>query len=133
VSTLPLERLRQVASRYPDALLVVVFGSSARGEAAAWSDLDIGVSGLTGWPALELAAELGEVLDREPHLVDLDQASDWLRYRVAAEGILLREAASGEWARFVARAILCYFDLAPIIALCAEGARRALARGCRDG
>jgi len=133
VSELPLDPLRLAAARYPGARLVVLFGSVARGTAAAWSDLDIGVSGLDTWSALELGAELGELLGREPHVVDLDEASDWLRYRVAEDGVLLLEAEEGTWARYVARAMLGYFDLAPIIELCAEGARQALARGASHG
>lgn len=122
-----IEELHRTAAGFPEARLVVLFGSMARGQAAPWSDADLGVSGLEYWRGLELGAALGAVLEREPHLVDLDTASDWLRYRAALEGVLLWEGEPDAWAKFQAAAMLRYFDLAPIIELCAGGARRALA------
>lgn len=126
MSSPPLDRLREVSRGFPEARLVVLFGSVARGDAVAWSDADIGVSGLAYWRGLELGAELGRLVGLEPHVVDLDGASDWLRFRVAAEGIPLSEGEPDAWAKFVASAMLSYFDLAPIIEVCAAGARRAL-------
>jgi predicted nucleotidyltransferase len=123
-----LEQLRTAASEFPDARLVVLFGSIARGTPASWSDADVGVLGLSFWRGLEVGVRIGGVLGREPHVVDLDAASTWLRFRVAREGILLREAEPAAWASFQADAALQWFDLQPIVELCAEGARRALRR-----
>ena len=129
-----VDTLRVVARRYPEARLVVLCGSEARGEAVPWSDADVGVSGLPFWRGLELGAELGAKVGREVHVVDLDTASEALRYAVARDGVLVAEGAPDAWARFQAEAALRYFDLQPIIARCAEGARRALlARGGRHG
>jgi len=129
---LDLDTLRAVAQRYPEARLVVLFGSVARGQAVPWSDADVGVSGLAFWRGLELGAELGAKFGREVHVVDLDTASEALCFAVARDGILVAEGAPDAWARFQAESALRYFDLAPIIARCAEGARRALlARGGR--
>jgi len=121
-----LERLRRAAAAVPGARLVVLFGSVARGQAAAWSDADIGILGLDFWPALKLGAAVASQLGREPHVVDLDRASDWLRFRVANEGVPLCEGEPGAWAGFRATAPLRYFDVQPIIARCAAGARRRL-------
>jgi predicted nucleotidyltransferase len=120
-------RLRDGARRFSDARLIVVFGSVARERAASWSDVDIGVSGVPFWRGLEIGGEMASLLGREPHVVDLDAASDWLRFNVAREGILLHEREASTWARFQAGAAILYFDLAPIIAECAEGVRRRLA------
>jgi predicted nucleotidyltransferase len=133
VSPLPTDRLRALAAEYSEADLVVLFGSVARGEPASWSDADVAVSGLAFWRALELGSRLAGELGREPHVVDLAEASDWLRFRIASDGVLLHQGQPTSWPRFVAGAMLRYFDLAPIIALCADGARRALVAGGRDG
>jgi predicted nucleotidyltransferase len=134
VVELDLDTLRTVAQRYPEARLVVLFGSVARGEAVPWSDADVGVSGLPFWRGLELGAELGALVGREVHVVDLETASEALCFAVARDGSLVAQGAPDAWACFQAAAALRYFDLQPIIARCAEGARRALlARGGRRG
>jgi hypothetical protein len=74
--SLDLESLRRVASAAPEARLVVLFGSVARGQAAPWSDADIGIAGLAFWPATSLGAAIAATLHREPYVVDLDRASD---------------------------------------------------------
>ena len=110
----------------------MLFGSVARGQEVPWSDVDIGVVGLDFWPALKLGAAVASELRREPHVVDLERASDWLRFRVANEGVLLWESDPGVWACFRASAALRYFDLQPILLRCADGARRRLL-GAVDG
>jgi uncharacterized protein len=123
-----LDALRAIASEFPEARLVVLFGSVARGTAAPWSDADIAVLGLPFWSGLELGGRLATKLGREPHLIELETASTWLRFLVAREGILLHQGSPDAWARFQAEAMLGWFDFQPIHALCAEGARRSVTR-----
>lgn len=127
-----LERLRDaaaaVADRFEDARLVVVFGSVASRTARPWSDVDLGVAGIDLWRGAELGHALGPLFGREPHVVDLDAASDRLRFEVARSGVLLRESEPGAWARFQAEAALRWFDLAPIVALCKKGVEQRLMR-----
>lgn len=130
---LDLPRLQHVARGYPEAQLIVLFGSVARGASRPTSDVDVAVAGLPFWRGLDLGARIGAAIGREPHVVELERASDWLRYLVARDGVLLHEGAPDAWACFQAEAALRYFDLAPIIARCAEGARRALAAGGARG
>ncbi|MBI2897456.1 MAG: nucleotidyltransferase domain-containing protein [Deltaproteobacteria bacterium] len=130
---LVLDRLRAVAAEASDARLVVLFGSVARDQAMTTSDVDLGISGLGFWDSLRLGAELGSVLGREPHVVDLDQTSDVLRFHVARDGILLHEGAPHAWTRFRAEALVRYLDFAPILSLCAEGVRRRLLREAGRG
>jgi predicted nucleotidyltransferase len=133
VRTLDIEQLREAGRGFSGARLIVVFGSIARGNPASWSDLDVAVSGAPFWEALEIGARLGRCLGREPHVVELESASDWLRFRVAQEGLLIFEREPDAWARFRAESAIRYFDLAPIQSLCAAGARRALRQGDRHG
>jgi len=128
---LDLERLRTEARRFDDARLIVLFGSLATHTARPWSDVDIGVAGVSLLRGGEIGAAIGAITGREPHVVDLDAASDHLRFEIARAGILLREAAPGTWARFQAEAALRWFDLAPIVALCRRGVERRLLRDAR--
>ncbi|MBI1947999.1 MAG: nucleotidyltransferase domain-containing protein [Deltaproteobacteria bacterium] len=130
---LDVTSLQQLARGYPDARLIVLFGSVARGAAHPGSDVDVAVAGLPFWQALDLGARLGAQLGREPHVVELERASDWLRFLVARDGVLLHQGEPHAWARFQAEAALRWFDLAPIVARCAEGARRALRETRADG
>lgn len=118
-----MRRLQAIAAEYPEAGLIVLFGSVARGGAAPWSDVDVGVAGVPFWRGLEIGARIGAALDRPPHVVELETASDWLRFQVAREGVVLAQDDPWTWPQFQARAALRYFDVQPIIALCAEGAR----------
>jgi predicted nucleotidyltransferase len=115
--------------------LVVLFGSSASGRARPGSDVDVAVLGGGLWDQLGVASDVAALLGREPDPVDLGTASDWLRFEVARRGALLFEDEPGRWHRFQAEAMLRWFDLAPIVARCAEGVRRRLARDTapRDG
>lgn len=124
VAPLDMAGLARVANRFP-ARLVVIFGSVARGRSFAWSDVDVGVSGCDFWTGLRLGAAIGAALGRQAHVVDLDRSGDHLRFRAAREGLLVREV-DGAWARFRAEAALRWFDVAPIVVRCAEGARRRL-------
>lgn len=128
-----IERLSRIAATIRGARLVVIFGSVARGRPSPWSDVDIGVSGGEYWEGLRIGAQIGAAIGREPHVVDLDTASDALRFRVAREGILLWEDAPKTWTRFQADSAVRYFDVQSIVARCAEGVRRRLLREARNG
>jgi predicted nucleotidyltransferase len=123
----------RIAADCPGLTLIVLFGSVARGGARADSDVDIGVLGASFWDGLKVGAELAGCFGREPHVVDLATANDLLRFQAAREGVPLFQGAPDAWPRFQAESAVRYFDVAPIIALCAEGARRRLAREAAGG
>jgi predicted nucleotidyltransferase len=125
--------LAAVAGRYPSVRLVVLFGSVARGTPLAWSDADVGVLGGTWLEQLKLGAALGRCIGREPHVVDLERASEALRQEIARDGLLVREAAPGTWSDYRAQSFVRWFDLAPVRRRCAEGVRRRLREEARHG
>jgi predicted nucleotidyltransferase len=110
--------------------LVVLFGSLARDDARSDSDADIGVLGGGYWDQLNLGAAIGSLMNRDAHVVDLGVATDLLRYQVARDGVLLFETRL-EWARFQAESAVRYFDIQPMMQLCADGIRQRLAREAR--
>ena len=121
-------RIHDVAASCADADLVVVFGSVATGRALPWSDVDVAVRGVSPWRGLEIAAEVGRALGREPHPIDLATTSDHLAFEIARHGVLVHEAIPGTWAWFQAEAAVAWFDLEPIVKRCAAGVARTLAR-----
>ena len=111
------ERLRRVLAGFPAVRLAVLFGSTARGHQTARSDIDLGVllddddpSQL--WP---IDAAAGEALRRTVDLVDLHRAPPLLRFEIARDGQPLLERHEGEWARFKARAMIDWWDWAPML------------------
>ncbi len=110
------------------------FGSRARGEAHATSDLDIAI-GLEPGVHLsfqdlgELVADLERISDHVIDLVLLDEAPPALAYRIFVEGQLLAKRNHGEFVARQVRAILDYLDFVPFEARCAQGVLRAAARG----
>ena len=132
-STLDVPALARICAGHSGVRLVVLFGSVARGGARADSDVDVAVLGGEFWDQLGLGSEVATLLGREPHLVDLSAASDWLRFQVVRDGVLAYEAAPGLWTQFKAQAMVLYWDLAPTIALCAAGVKRRLLQEARNG
>jgi predicted nucleotidyltransferase len=124
--------LAQVCAGYPGVELVVVFGSVMRGQARPDSDVDIGVQGGGFWGQLDIGTDIGRRVDKDPHVVDLATASEWLRFQIARDGVSLFEGKPGVWTEFKAQAMLRYWEVAPIIALTADGVRRRLKREAEE-
>jgi predicted nucleotidyltransferase len=125
--------LERIVAEQPTVRLIVLFGSVARDQAAPTSDADLGILGGGFWDQLGIGAALGSLLGREPHVVDLAASSEVLRYEVARDGRPLYQADATVWPRFRADAIVRYLDFQPVLAICAEGARRRLRREARAG
>ena len=110
--------------------VAILFGSAARGRMREDSDIDIGIVPSAGRDIgvdgeLALGADLERVLRREVDSVRLDSASTLLRFE-ASRGRCIFQARSSAFADFVARALLEYEDLRPILLRCAEGMFRRL-------
>jgi predicted nucleotidyltransferase len=99
---------------------VYVFGSVARGEDAAASDVDVAVlfdappaATLTG-PALTLEGRIERALGRRVDLVALNSAPADLVHRVLRDGIIVVDRDPSARIRFEVRRRNEYFDLEPI-------------------
>jgi uncharacterized protein len=115
-----LEQLKAaLAAQDTDLVCAWLFGSTARGEARADSDLDVGVLFATDPPQtlaglhLDLADALTEAAGRPVDLVVLNRAPVDLIHRVLRDGILLLERNRSARVRFEVRARNDYFDLLP--------------------
>jgi predicted nucleotidyltransferase len=108
-----------------------LFGSEARGEAGARSDVDVAVlyvappaSRLDAGP-LDLEGRLEHALGRPVQVVVLNRAPADLVHRVLRDGRLLLERDRAARIRFEVERRNEYFDLAPLRARYRAGGRRA--------
>jgi uncharacterized protein len=109
-------RLIKALEAFPEVELAVAFGSEARGEATRGSDIDIGVQlkdkSLAVLHRLEVL--LGRAVGREVDLVSLDESPPLLRFEIARDGKLLLERRAHAWTDFRARAMVDWWDWAPL-------------------
>ena len=111
-----LDRLREHAASLPDVTLLVLFGSTARGQAWRGSDVDLGLllKPVSRPERLHVEAELARAAAREVDFIDLSEAPPLLRFEIARDGIVLLEREEGLWTRFKAKAMVDWWDWAPI-------------------
>lgn len=111
-----IETLRRTAEAWPDLDVLVLFGSRAGGSARPDSDVDVAV-GFNG-PNAETRRAMEVAFARAIHSpVDvsfLDTAPPQLRFEIARSGVLLFERTQGAWARERARAMVDWWDWAPL-------------------
>lgn len=111
-----IEQLRAAAARIPDVDLVVLFGSRAGGTVHPSSDIDLAIRVVEATPArkreveLELLRAVASPLDA----VFLDEAPPQLRFEVARSGSIVFERSAGLWVRERVRAMVDWWDWAPI-------------------
>jgi predicted nucleotidyltransferase len=117
-------RLRAFLEADPrGALAVYLFGSVARGEARAGSDVDLGVlfsaepPATLDSPQFVLEAELERLLLGPVQVVVLNRASPDLVHRVLRDGRLVLDRDRAARIRFEVQSRNAYFDMARIRAL----------------
>lgn len=107
--------LTSLLSADPDVQLAVVFGSAARGARGQRSDLDVGVMGLRSTARLAaLAVTLARIAGRHVDLVQLETAPPLLRFEIARDGAVMFERTPHLWSDFKARAMVDWWDWAPL-------------------
>ncbi len=106
-----------------------LFGSRARGEESALSDVDIGVLFGEEIPAadrfarrLQLASRLCGVFGvRRVDVVDLEDAPPALGFRVIKQGVVIMCTNERRRVRYEARTLIEYIDFKPIAERCERG------------
>lgn len=96
--------------------LAVLFGSFARGDQRDDSDIDLGVRFSAGAEEDRdgLEIELGRVTGHAVDLILLDEAPPLLRFEIARDGVPVVQRDEHAWADFRARAMLDWWDWAPV-------------------
>jgi predicted nucleotidyltransferase len=111
-----IEALRRAAEAFPDVDLLVLFGSRVGRSARADSDVDVAI-GLSGRNAdVRRAVEIAfaRAVRAPVDVLFLDTAPPQLRFEMARSGVLLFERTEGAWARERARAMVDWWDWAPL-------------------
>jgi len=111
-----VDTLRRTAAALPDVDLLVLFGSRAGRSARADSDIDLAI-GLPNHGA-EVRRAVEVAFARAVHVradvVFLDGAPPQLRFEIARSGVVLFERTAGAWTRERARAMVDWWDWAPM-------------------
>lgn len=106
--TLALKQtLHEVVAAAPGVTLAIVFGSTARGQEHAGSDLDVAVvcAPQLSCDVLELSARLSVATGREVDVVDCAQAPIPLLDSIITEGVVVFERERGAEAQFRSRTL----------------------------
>jgi len=111
-----LESLRLRAASIPEVRLAVLYGSVARGTATRRSDVDLGISVVPDTSAIRrrAEAELRKAAERSVHVVFLEEAPPLLRFEISKDGVLLFQKEDHLWTDFKAKAMVDWWDWAPI-------------------
>ncbi len=97
-------RLRRTLEEQPAVALAVLFGSQARGQGGAASDVDVAVRA-PGADLLEVGRVLSLAVGLEVDVVDLDAAGYPLTRALVDDGVVVRERERGAGARWRSHAI----------------------------
>lgn len=122
-----LDELRRALERYPEIRVAAVFGSVARGDVRASSDVDLALllsPGTLDMPQT-IEADLARATGREVDFVYLDTAPPLLRFEIARDGVLLR-GDHDDWVDFRTRAMIDWWDWAPTARIIEETAIQRL-------
>ena len=108
------ETLQRALATESTVQLAVMFGSTTRETAGPASDVDVGVLGVASNRLPQLEASLSRAAGRPVDLIALETAPPLLRFEVARDGIVVLERTPHAWNDFRARAMVDWWDWAPI-------------------
>lgn len=131
-----LRRLSEALDK-DGVVAAMLIGSQARGEAGPLSDIDIAVWHEPGldrdrkWNLqMELIGAAGEALKtNEVDLVMLNEAPPLFQHRAIRDAVRLVERDHAQRVRFETRALLDYFDTAPLRLALRESLKREIQEG----
>jgi len=127
------DRLTRAIAPLEAVELAVLFGSIARDTDRRDSDLDIGVRLGDDSPALRLSVERAlarAVAERRLDVIYLDEAAPQLRFEIARDGVVLVERVPYAWPDFRARAMIDWWDWAPLARLIHRAAAERTRERC---
>jgi predicted nucleotidyltransferase len=113
-STLP--RLQAASQEHRGLQLLVLHGSRARGDARDDSDWDFAYLASPDFDVALLYADLAIALKTDRiDLANLASAGGLIRYRVARDGVVVFEAAPGNFEKFWFEAVSFWCEAGPVL------------------
>ena len=88
-----IDKAKRHLQNHPDMLLAILYGSAAVGRLSRLSDIDLAVSGEEGLSTescLALSLTLGQDLDREVSVIDMNKIEGVILQEVLLKGIVLK-------------------------------------------
>ncbi|BAS28751.1 DNA polymerase subunit beta [Limnochorda pilosa] len=133
-----LDALERYFRDRPEVSLAFLFGSTARGQARAGSDLDFAIlierDAVDGFDRSQMVWDLMHLCKREDvDLVLLNRASPLMTHRVVRDGYVLFARNTRVLAEFTIRAVQSYVDTRPLRELKHRRLHQRLAAGLRAG
>lgn len=125
-------RVRRVLSRFPAVQAAYLFGSNARSQATADSDVDLALVGprdALRAIRLEILTELTATGVDRPDLVVLDGADPSLRFEAVRVNCLIYARPDFDHGSYFSRTLREYFDLEPYLNIQREAYKQRLLRG----
>lgn len=107
--------------------LLVLHGSRARGDYRTDSDWDFGFVADSTFDPDAFLARLSETLGTPVDLADLSRGSALLRFKVAAEGVVVFEAEADDFEQFRLEAVQTWCDMEPVLTRAYDAALARLA------
>ena len=110
------QALQHTLEALPAVQLAVLFGSRATARGRSESDVDLGVilEPNSSTSRGEVLVATGRAVERDIDLVDLTVAPPLLRFQIARHGTLLVERKPRLWVDFKTRAMIDWWDWAPV-------------------
>ena len=111
-----INALKRTGTGLPGIDVLVLFGSQAKASARAGSDIDLAIGLCDRDASTRRAVEVAfaRTTGGRADVVFLDDAPPQLRFEIARSGVLLIERTAGAWARERARAMVDWWDWAPM-------------------
>ena len=111
-----IEAVKRTGALLPDVDVLVLFGSHAKASAHADSDIDLAIGLRDRHPGTSRVVEVAfaRATRGRADVVFLGEAPPQLRFEIARSGMLLVERTAGAWTRERARAMVDWWDWAPM-------------------
>ncbi|RME91424.1 MAG: nucleotidyltransferase domain-containing protein [Candidatus Hydrogenedentota bacterium] len=117
-SLLLIKKLERFFEGQPEIKIAILYGSYAKGNPHAKSDVDIGVASrktLSTEEKLNLIGELEQVIGKNIDLVDILGPSRFVVWQMLRYGVVVKKSDEKLWQRIYLRTVHWLMDVYPII------------------
>ncbi len=124
--------IAQCLDAFPDVVFCVLYGSYARGQSHAGSDLDVGIASTRPLPperCRQIGTALTLALDKEVDLIDLQRHSGLILKEALCKGIVVQNKRPAVYANMMIRMLFNQSDMMPLHDRILKERRKAFVHG----